>query len=54
MKVVLKFLEMGRISFKDIIEEIHSPDECEEVYVRLATDKNFPTVVQFDWTRLEK
>ena len=53
MKTVLKLCAMNRINIKDMVEEIHSPAECTEVYDRLINDKSFPTVVQFDWNRLE-
>ncbi|MBQ4136650.1 MAG: zinc-binding alcohol dehydrogenase [Clostridia bacterium] len=52
MKAFLKLCESGRISLKDFVEEVHSPEECEEVYTRLACEKDFPSVVQFDWSRL--
>ena len=52
IKAVLKLCEGNRINFKDMIEETHSPAECQEVYNRLADDKNFPAVVQLDWRRL--
>lgn len=50
MKAVLKLCELGRFDLKSLIEETHSPKECKEVYDRLINDKNFPTVVQFDWS----
>lgn len=53
MKSFLKLCANNRINVRDIIEETHSPAECTEVYERLAYDKNFPTVVQFDWGRTE-
>lgn len=46
---VLKLMSGGRIDIKGMIKEIHKPDDCSEVYTRLVTDKNFPTLVQFDW-----
>lgn len=42
-----------RINLKDMVNETHSPEECEEVYTRLITEKNFPTVVQFNWSLLK-
>ncbi len=53
MQSVLKLCEAGRLNLKDIIEETHSPLECEAVYERLINDKNFPTVVQFDWSDIK-
>ena len=54
MKTVLKLCAMGRLDLKSLIEETHSPFECDEVYTRLVKDKNFPTVVQFDWSEVHK
>ena len=51
IKAVLNALKGGRISFKDMIKEIHTPEECTEVYKRLAEEKNFPIGVLFDWTK---
>ena len=42
-----------RISLEKMIKETHSPKECEEVYTRLISEKDFPAVVQFDWSMLE-
>ncbi len=53
IKAVLKLISGGRICLEDIIEETHDPTECEEVYNRLAFDKDFPVVVQFDWRNLK-
>ena len=49
IKAVLKLCKGGRLCLEDIIGETHSPTECPEVYNRLAFDKDFPVVVQFDW-----
>ena len=38
-----------RLDIKEMIKEIHKPSDCPEVYTRLVNDKNFPTLVQFDW-----
>ena len=54
IKAVLKLCATGRLSIGDMVAEKHSPIDCQEVYTRLINDKNFPTVVQFDWSRLEK
>ncbi len=53
IKAVLKLLSGKRIDFKSMIAETHSPEECAEVYSRLVNEKAFPTVVQFDWTKLQ-
>ena len=52
IKALLKLCANGRLDLKSLIDEIHSPLECGEVFTRLVTEKNFPTVVQFDWERL--
>ncbi len=49
IKTVLKLCENNRINLKDMVVETHTPDQCKEVYERLVFDKDFPTVVQFDW-----
>ena len=53
MKTVAKLSELGRLNLKALIDETHSPFECEKVYERLINDKNFPTVVQFDWSDIK-
>lgn len=50
MKAAMDLCAGKRIDFKSMIDETHNPAECEEVFLRLATDKNFPTVVQFNWS----
>lgn len=52
IKAILKLCAKQRINFKDMVEEIYSPAQCEDVYARLVNDKNFPTVVQFNWESL--
>lgn len=54
MKTVLNLCATGRLDLKSLIEETHSPFECGEVFTRLVKDKNFPTVVQFDWSGVHK
>ena len=51
IKALKKLTELGRIHLKDMVDEMHSPDEAVEVYHRLVTDKTFP-LVQFDWRNL--
>lgn len=48
----LKLTKSGRITFSDMIDETHSPEEAPEVFYRLATEKTFP-LVQFDWRKLK-
>ena len=53
IKAVLKLCAFGRFSLTDIITETHRPEECGEVFERLATDKGFPIGVQFDWRNVK-
>ena len=53
MKTVAKLSELGRLNLKELIDETHSPKDCAKVYERLINDKNFPTVVQFDWSDIK-
>ncbi len=50
---MLRLMAMGRVDLKQMIGEIHSPSDCGEVYTRLINDKNFPIVVQFDWSKIQ-
>ena len=50
---IFKLLMSGRLHFTDMIAETHSPAEAPEVYTRLVNDKNFPLVVQFDWSKID-
>ena len=52
LKTVLRLIKGKRLNFKDMICEIHSPAEAQEVYMRLATEKNFPIGVLFDWREI--
>lgn len=52
IQTLLKLTALGRLHLGQMIEETHSPAECGEVFGRLANDRAFPTVVQFDWTKL--
>lgn len=53
IKAVLKLISGKRLCLENLIEETHSPEECGEVYNRLAFDKDFPIAVQFDWRNLK-
>lgn len=53
-KAALRLLAAGRLNVHDMISEIHSPTDCEEVYSRLALTRKFPIGVAWDWTRLEE
>ena len=45
-------MQMGRLDLRPLVQEIHSPAECTDVYSRLVNDKDFPIGVAFDWSRL--
>ena len=53
IKTILNLLKYKRIDLKGMVKETYNPEECTAVYERLATDKNFPTVVQFDWRNVK-
>ncbi len=53
IRAALYLLQYKRITLQDLLKEVHSPNECGEVFYRLATDKNFPLCVQFDWRELD-
>ena len=44
----LRLLAGGRLAIKGFVEETHRPEDCGEVYARLAKGGAFPTV-QFAW-----
>lgn len=52
MNALKKLTQLGRIKLSEIIDEVHSPEEANEVYTRLAFNKTFP-LVQFDWRKLK-
>ena len=52
VETFLALVDSGRLTVSDLNPEYHTPDDVEEVYYRLRTDKNFPTV-QFDWRNME-
>ena len=51
IKTVLNLCGGGRLRLKNLIKETDSPRDCQKVFTRLATDKNFPIGVQFDWRK---
>ena len=53
LTAVLDLIKGKRLNFKDMICEIHSPIEARQVYERLASDKNFPVGVLFDWRNIQ-
>lgn len=50
LKAILNLVKGKRLNFKDMICEIHSPKEANEIYNRLANEKSFPIGVLFDWS----
>lgn len=49
---LVKLIKGNRINVKPLVNEIHSPTECESVYQRLCNDTNFPIGVVFDWSKI--
>lgn len=49
---LLRMIKHGRLNLADLVEEVHSPKDAQETFMRLANEKGFPTV-QFDWDRME-
>lgn len=49
---VLNLLRGNRLSYSDMIWEIHDPSEAPEVYQRLIHYKTFPPGVLFDWSKV--
>lgn len=52
LSAILRLLDGGRLSFKEMIREIHSPLDAGEVYTRLVNDPLFPVGVLFDWSKI--
>ena len=52
LNTVLNLVKSGRLNFKDMICEIHSPAEAQSVYDRIVNDKNYPIGILFDWSRV--
>ena len=52
MRAAMNLIRGGRLNFKDMIGEIHSPTEAGVVYDRLVNDKKFPIGVIFDWRNI--
>ena len=50
-RAFIRLLSLKRFSLECLNVDVHSPEECGEVYARLASGVPFPTT-QFDWTRL--
>jgi len=52
IKAMLSLIKGGRVNVKDMIFEIHSPAEAQNVYDRLVNEKSFPIGVLFDWSEV--
>lgn len=52
LKTVLNLIKGKRLNFKDMISEIHSPEDADKIYTRLVEDKKFPLGVLFDWRNI--
>ncbi|MBQ9099570.1 MAG: zinc-binding alcohol dehydrogenase [Clostridia bacterium] len=52
INAVLHLQVGGRLDFKPMLTAKYSPDQCAAVYGRIINDRSFPTVAQFDWSRL--
>lgn len=52
LRVILNLIKGKRLNFKDMICEIHSPTEAQEIFTRLVTEKDFPIGVLFDWNQV--
>ncbi len=50
IKAILKLCALGRLDLDGMIEETYSPSKCGDVYSRLINGKDFPIVVEFDWS----
>ena len=53
LAAVLNLTRGKRLPLAAVIGEIHSPNEAQEVFTRLANDKSFPVGVLFDWSLLQ-
>ena len=49
LRTLFRLIRGGRLNFLDMVSEMHSPAEAQEVFARLATEKTFPIGVLFDW-----
>ncbi len=47
-----RLLAKGRMNYRQIVDEVHSPYDAPQVYSRLVNDNSFP-IVQFDWSEIE-
>ena len=52
IKAVLNLIKAKRLNYTDMVSEIQSPKDAQEIYTRLVNDKKFPIGVLFDWGKL--
>ncbi len=52
LRTLFNLIRGGRLNFKDMICEIHSPADAPAVFDRLLNDRHFPIGVLFDWSRV--
>lgn len=53
IKSVLNLLSCHRIDFKHIIpKDPYSPADCQSVYDKVINDRSFPTLAQYNWTKI--
>ena len=52
LKVILNLVRGKRLDLEDMICEIYSPENAQNVYTRLVNEKNIPIGVLFDWTKM--
>ena len=53
INAVMKLCRGKRLDLLGMIKETYNPEDCGAIYTRLINDKNFPTVVQFDWREVK-
>lgn len=51
-ETIIKLIACGRIAPDKMVDEVFSPTDCGEIYRRLCTERDFPAVAQFDWTKI--
>lgn len=52
IRTILNLIKGGRLNFKDMVGEICSPADAQEVFSRLVNDKNAPIGILFDWRKV--
>lgn len=50
LNAMMKLYQGKRLDIDSMLGPLHKPEECAEVYQTLIHDRNFPMLVQFDWT----